>query len=45
MQQAAKDLEKGLVDTDRGPVLDEVYEKHVRPAGEATRDRSAPKQD
>ena len=39
MQQAAEDLQRGLQDTDRGPVMDEVYEHHVRPGGGATRDR------
>lgn len=30
--QAHKDLERGLLDTDRGPVIDEVYRKSVKPA-------------
>lgn len=42
IEQAGADLAAGRVDTDRGPVLDEVYEQKVRPAGEATRDRGAP---
>lgn len=41
IRQAHDDLERGLVDTDRGPVLDEVYEHHVRPGTGATRDRAA----
>lgn len=27
MQQASKDLKRGLVDTDRGPVTDSTYKK------------------
>jgi len=42
MIQAHADVERGLVDTDRGPVIDEVYEHQVRPPGEATPDRAAP---
>ncbi|MBL8303575.1 MAG: hypothetical protein JNM26_12480 [Ideonella sp.] len=41
MEQAHADLRRGLVDTDRGPVLDRVYEDEVRPEGEATRHRAA----
>jgi hypothetical protein len=41
IQQAAEDIERGLVDTDRGPVVDEVYEKQVRRSEGATRDRGA----
>jgi hypothetical protein len=40
MQQAKDDVERGMVDTDRGPVLDDVYEKQVRT--EATPQRAAP---
>jgi len=42
MLQAHKDLESGLVDTDRGPVLDALYEEQIRAPGNATRDRGAP---
>lgn len=42
MEQAHADLRRGLVDTDRGPVTDRVYENEVRPDGEATRHRAAP---
>ncbi len=42
IQQAHDDLQRGLVDTDRGPVMDKLYEEKVRPAGGATRDRGAP---
>lgn len=31
MQQAHDDVEQGLVDTDRGPVLDKVYREQVKP--------------
>ena len=30
-EQAHEDLERGLEDTDRGPVIDEVYRKSVKP--------------
>jgi hypothetical protein len=30
--RAHEDLERGLRDTDRGPVIDEVYRKSVKPA-------------
>ena len=30
--QAHEDLERGLQDTDRGPVIDEVYRERVKPA-------------
>ena len=43
MRQAHEDIERGLVDTDRGPVLDKVYEEKVRPDGGATPNRGAPK--
>ncbi len=43
MRQAAEDLRRGLVDTDKGPVLDVVYENHVRPDDGATRDRDEPR--
>ncbi len=42
MKQAQRDVERGLVDTDRGPVMDKLYEDKVRPAGGKTRDRAAP---
>jgi len=42
IKQAHKDLERGLVDTDRGPVMDKLYEEQVRPADGATPHRSAP---
>jgi len=42
MKQAHADVERGLVDTDRGPVTDELYEHRVRTPGEATPDRAAP---
>ena len=42
IQQAHKDLERGLVDTDRGPVMDKLYEEKVRPADGATPHRGAP---
>lgn len=42
IKQAHDDLERGLVDTDRGPVLDRTYEHSVRPPDGATRDRAAP---
>lgn len=42
IRQAHEDLKRGLVDTDRGPVVDEVYEHHVRPGGGSTRDRGEP---
>jgi hypothetical protein len=29
--QAHRDLQRGLQDTDRGPVIDEVYRKSVKP--------------
>jgi hypothetical protein len=41
MQQALADVEKGLVDTGRRPVSDQVYEEAVRPVGEATAHRGA----
>ena len=31
-QQAARDVERGLVDTDRGPVLDKLNAEHFTPA-------------
>jgi len=30
-RQAAEDVERGLVDTDRGPVTDRVYNDKVKP--------------
>ena len=30
-RQAHRDVERGLVDTDRGPVLDRAYNEKVRP--------------
>ena len=30
IEQARKDVARGLVDTDRGPVMDEVYNRHVK---------------
>lgn len=30
-KQGAKDIERGLVDTDRGPVTDRVYNDKVKP--------------
>lgn len=42
MVQAHKDLKRGLVDTDRGPLMDKLYEEEVRPTGGATRDRGSP---
>ncbi|AKJ30534.1 hypothetical protein [Caldimonas brevitalea] len=30
MQQAHNDLERGLVDTDRGPVTDKVYRRNLQ---------------
>ena len=42
MQQAQKDIERGLVDTDRGPVVDKLYEEKIRPAGGATPHRGTP---
>lgn len=42
MQQAHADVQRGLVDTDRAPVMDRVYEQQVRPPGDATRHRAAP---
>jgi len=30
-RQALDDIERGMVDTDRGPVADEVYNKKVKP--------------
>ena len=30
MQRAKDDLDRGLVDTDRGPVLDEVYREKLK---------------
>lgn len=32
-RQAHEDLERGLVDTDRGPVLDRTYRRRVVPKG------------
>lgn len=40
MKQAHDDVKRGLTDTDRGPVLDSVYEKQIRT--EATAGRGAP---
>ncbi len=40
IEQAARDVDKGLVDTDRGPLTDQVYESSVREG--ATRDRGEP---
>lgn len=40
MVQALKDLEGGLVDTDRGPPMDSLYESQVRTG--STPDRGAP---
>lgn len=31
-QQAARDVERGLVDTDRGPVLERLNAEHFKPA-------------
>jgi hypothetical protein len=31
-EQAARDVERGLVDTDRGPVLEKLNAKHFTPA-------------
>ena len=31
-EQAARDVERGLVDTDRGPVLDKLNAEHFTPA-------------
>ena len=42
MLQAHEDLERGLVDTDRGAMVDALYKEQVRPPGDATRDRGAP---
>ena len=36
IRQAHDDLARGLVDTDRGPLLDELYKKQVRPPGRAS---------
>lgn len=30
VEQAGKDLERGLVDTDRGPPMDQAYDKQKR---------------
>ena len=45
MQQAHRDVRRGLVDTDRGPVMDRVYEDEVRPQDGATKHRAAPSAD
>jgi hypothetical protein len=37
IEQARQDVERGLVDTDRGPVLDELYENQLRPHTEEGR--------
>ena len=42
IQQGHADIERGLVDTDRGPVTDQIYENKVRPGGVPTRDRGRP---
>lgn len=42
MKQALSDIESGMVDTDRGPVMDHLYEKDVRT--EETAGRGAPEQ-
>lgn len=42
IQQAHKDLERGLVDTGRGPVMDKLYEEKVRPEGGSTPHRGPP---
>jgi hypothetical protein len=31
-EQAARDIERGLVDTDRGPVLEQLNQQHFTPA-------------
>jgi hypothetical protein len=33
-EQAARDVERGLVDTDRGPVLDKLNAEHFSPASQ-----------
>jgi hypothetical protein len=38
-EQAARDLDRGLVDTDRGPVLERLNAEHFTPAAK----RAAPK--
>ncbi len=35
-EQAARDVERGLVDTDRGPVLDKLNAEHFTPAAKRT---------
>ena len=40
-QQASKDLERGLVDTDKGPALDQAYAK-VRDGADDPDNNSAP---
>jgi hypothetical protein len=37
IEQARRDVERGLVDTDRGPVLDDLYENDLRPQTEEGR--------
>jgi hypothetical protein len=32
-QQAKRDIDRGLVDTDRGPVLDRTYRRQQGPSG------------
>jgi hypothetical protein len=42
IEQARQDVRRGLVDTDRGPVLDEVYEQRVRTPDERAAGRDGP---
>jgi len=42
IEQARQDVRRGLVDTDRGPVLNEVYEQRVRTPGERAAGRDGP---
>jgi hypothetical protein len=38
-RQAARDLERGLVDTDRGPVVERLSQQHFSPAQRRVRQR------
>lgn len=44
IQQAHKDLQRGLVDTDRGPLMDKLYKKQVQPADGSTPHHGAPEE-
>ena len=42
-EQAQRDLARGLEDTDRGPVLDELYRERVKPATDGGKKEPGPR--